>query len=614
MEISAFGNIIEKLLKSLGGEASQIGGNKIIEYLAEEYNRNLFIKSLIHRNTPVRLTDIYVPLKVSKYSRYEFFMVGYENHKAELINVDLLFSDNNFVTLIGDAGGGKSTLIKYLFINSISKPNDNIPIKIELRELNDYKLGFREYVISNFLISRGITANERISKRILQKGRFTFFLDGYDEIDKQIKSQVTNQINSFIREFNNNKYLISSRPFSGIELFPLCKNFYLLDFDEEQIINFIRNQKAIIEKEVIEKICDEVKNQLNSDYSSFLRNPLLLSMFILTFRHNSVIPQLKITFYQQVFNALFFEHDSLLKRSFKRKRNSDLTKEQFEKILMSFSFISFFEQQFIFTIEYFDKYLTKIKGFLNLSKFDNEDVKNDLLVSIGVMYKDGNFLTYSHKSLQEYFAAKYMFSLKEEKKYQLYFKLIEKYSFGKDLTIDFFKLDGSIKNFCFLLMEFDPNEFNQNFSIPLIERILNSLELTVSINRFSINLKFLNSDIFNNLLEFQIISNEIIHLRQSLEKINLIKKDFTNTKSDYLLSVEKLLNHESLENESKHLQLTKQETLNEKDSFYRRYISDKTLSLIKLMRDSLIQSKSFYQKKIELERDSIENIIFNANL
>ena len=56
-----------------------------------------------------------------------------------------LFSKNSKITIIGSAGSGKSTIVKYLFLNCIEE-KDYIPIKIELRYLNEFDGSLEDYI------------------------------------------------------------------------------------------------------------------------------------------------------------------------------------------------------------------------------------------------------------------------------------------------------------------------------------------------------------------------------------------------------------------------------------------------------------------------------------
>jgi hypothetical protein len=187
-------------------------------------------------------------------------------------------------------------------------------------------------------------------------------------------------------------------------------------------------------------------------------------MFILTFQSYSDIPQKRSEFYDQVFDTLFSIHDSVSKLSYVREKLSGLAKDQFEEVLQLFSFLSFFEEKFIFPSNYLTDKLDIIKTKKKNLKFDNDKFIEDLQVAIGILNKEGLDYTFPHRSLQEYFAALYISKVSIENKRILYEKL------KKEIDTNY----GSImsrEHFYGLLAEMDYNNLSLNVSIPLIQKV-----------------------------------------------------------------------------------------------------------------------------------------------
>ena len=192
MDLTQFSNYLESpingLLKSLGNELKQVAKNRLLEYQAIEFKRNFFTKTLLHRSEPVRLSDFYLPLHIDKYQN--------ERHKHQIEkristeNIKNVFKSTKYITLIGSAGSGKSTIVKYLFINSV-QTSFKIPIKVELRYLNDYKSSITEYIFDEIFLFYKLGFSKEIIDRLLNSGAFVFFFDGYDEINSAKKEQTT---------------------------------------------------------------------------------------------------------------------------------------------------------------------------------------------------------------------------------------------------------------------------------------------------------------------------------------------------------------------------------------------------------------------------------------
>lgn len=167
--------LFENLTKEFGEEVKHIISNNILEYQVEEYSRNYSTKTLLHRVEPKKLTEFYQPLFIVTSDRKHNFL---HNQKKEnriaTDSIKELFTKQQCITLIGNAGSGKSTIIKYLFLNSIDT-NFKIPIKVELRYLNDYNGNVIEFIKDKIFKLNGLATNDRIIERMMQSGDFVFF-------------------------------------------------------------------------------------------------------------------------------------------------------------------------------------------------------------------------------------------------------------------------------------------------------------------------------------------------------------------------------------------------------------------------------------------------------
>lgn len=76
--------------------------------------------------------------KVPKYlySFYECVGVDYNNKNVSTENINNLLKISNKLIITGTGGVGKTTLMKHLYLNSISETN-YIPVFIELRDFNN---------------------------------------------------------------------------------------------------------------------------------------------------------------------------------------------------------------------------------------------------------------------------------------------------------------------------------------------------------------------------------------------------------------------------------------------------------------------------------------------
>lgn len=432
-------------------EGKQFLGKSLKKYLEKHKDKFSSIKTLLKGNTPVYLYDIYYPVN----------LVGDKVVTIETSNINNLFLSGNYVTIIGDAGSGKSTLVKHLFLNSIHR-KFAIPVLIELRYLNGTNGDLEEHICDQ-LFDNNLSTSKRILERLFEKGKFVFFLDGFDELNSDIRNHVIKGLNDFMSKYDENKFIVTSRPFSNIESLSIFRNLHVKKLDKNDITNFIDLQLKT-EKELAEKIIISLKESKSSYIQSFLANPLLLTLYILTFQTYAEIPDKKYIFYRRVINALFSEHDSKTKLGYVREKQSQLNQEQFEEILKAFSYLSYFEEHFDFDYDYLNDALKKIKKRKKDIDFDSSKFTLDMKSAIALWTEDNGKYSFAHRSLQEYFAAAFIKNLNPLDNERAYQKIKNNFAIGTKPLSEY-------QNFLSLLNEMDEISFYTHYYIPLLKEL-----------------------------------------------------------------------------------------------------------------------------------------------
>lgn len=450
----------KSIFNDLYDEAKHLIGVDLKRYLVKQKTKYAHIKTLLKGNTPVYLYEIYYPIHLVDED---------SNQTISTENVSNVFKKSNYITIIGDAGSGKSTLTKHLFLNSI-KEKYAIPILVELRYLNEFGSNLEQYILERILENK-LSENPIILERLLLNGKFIFFLDGFDELNSDVKYKVIQNLNSFINKYDTNKYILTSRPHSNIENLPLFYNFRIKELDQAkgEIDGFINHQLKK-ERELADKIIKSLKDNKSQYIQSFLTNPLLLTLYILTFQTYAEIPSKKYIFYRRVINALFSEHDSKTKLGYVREKQSELSQEQFEDILKAYSFLSYFDSRYNFDFDYINKTLQTVKSKLNKFEFDNNKFIFDLKSSIALWTEDNGDYSFAHRSLQEYFGALFVKNLNPTENERAYKKIIEKFS--SELKA------WEVENFLSLCNEMDEVNFCKHYYLPLLEETLSILDTT----------------------------------------------------------------------------------------------------------------------------------------
>lgn len=191
--------------------------------------------------------------------------------------------------------------------------------------------------------------------------------------------------------------------------------------------------------------------------SSFLENPLLLSIFIATYKSSPDIPSKKHLFYEAVFEALYTRHDALTKTGFIRKKHiSD--KDEFMQFMQHFSSITYWEEEYNWRKEELLERIKQVKGRASL-QFNNDELIQDLTVSVPLWTEDEGEYAFSHRSFQEYFTCLYIKNHLNKKDF--YTQIL------KDIKNEY--APREVEHLLNLLEEIDQVAYYKYFYIPLFE-------------------------------------------------------------------------------------------------------------------------------------------------
>ena len=362
-------------------------------YLTNVSQRYGKSKSFFIRDEPQELHSFYVP-------------VGLESSsiKMKTANLRAILSHNEKSIISGTAGSGKSILLKFLLINAI-KEKKQVPVFIELRDSNITNISLLECLQATFRCF-GLDLEFEFIDKALLAGQFLLLLDGLDEVSYERRGIIVKEIDNLIKEFPKTSVIITTRPDNLTSELQTFSIFKTLPLNKEQCISLVEKLQA--DEQIKNKFIIDLKGDLYERHSSFLSNPLLLTIMLLTYGYSTDIPNKLSVFYNQAFEALFQRHDTM-KGAYKRIRETKLDIQDFGKILNIFCIQTYDDRKIQLSKQEALIYLEKAKEIVNLD-YSSEAFLNDLLQSVCILIEDGLFITFSHRSFQEYFAAMFIVS------------------------------------------------------------------------------------------------------------------------------------------------------------------------------------------------------------
>lgn len=412
---------------------------KYLKNSVEKYGK---IKTILYRTEPKYIYDFFECPNLRK-------------EKGSIIkgdSIDNILDVSNFVIIQGTGGIGKSTFLKHLFMDEVSKQGW-IPVFIELKDLN---LINGEYEITDFVFQRlydlGSTIKKEYMEYALQSGCFLFLLDGYDEIATDKKDVFFRKLDSFCDRYSDNHFIISSRPYSEFVEFQRFSVLTLCSLSKAQALSLV--QKIEFDQEIKQRFLTALDESLYERHTSFASNPLLLNIMLLTFDNYAEIPEKLHLFYANAFETLYSKHDAT-KSGYRRELRCSLSYDSFKKVFAYFCFITYYQGKIELTHDDILTVLKKVRS--STVSFDPADYIFDLVNSICVLYRDGVNYKFTHRSFQEYFTAIFLKELSDQNMQKMGIELVKK---------DYFK--ASHDSVFSMLRDMSEQRFEQNILLPLV--------------------------------------------------------------------------------------------------------------------------------------------------
>lgn len=362
-------------------------------YLSNSYKRHSYFSSIVFKNEQKRLVDYYEPLTVrNDLLARDVLVDGYPS--------DLIDSYER-VLIVDSAGMGKTTLLKYVFLRCV-EVGKRIPVFVELRKLSRGK-GVIDFVVEQ-LGGVGGGGDVGVIRSLLARGDFIIFLDGYDEISDADRPYVSADVLDLIDKAPLNRFIMTSREESGLASFPSFQRFNIQPLDRKQSYNLLRKYGGRHSGKLIELL----DNPEYDGIHEFLVNPLLTSLLYKSYEYKQIVPLKRHIFYRQVFEALFETHDISKEAGYVREKRCGVDIDRFDKLLRSLGVTAYRAGKVEYSKDELLGLVDSAKSLCGEVALASSDVVHDLTHAVPLFVVDGNYFRWSHRSIQEYFAAAYI--------------------------------------------------------------------------------------------------------------------------------------------------------------------------------------------------------------
>lgn len=439
---------LEKILADVAKSATHVVRDKVKEKITSE----ILYRALSKLEPVQQVRTVINPEKIS--DLYEVYVpsAAVFSEVDSVENVD--FFGKKKILIEAVAGSGKSLLMRHLCLKE-KKREQYIPLFIEFRNL-DAKISLDEAIVSH-LSELGIDVDAEIFAVLMKSNRIVLLLDGFDEIKSSERNRMARELESLARAYPEVMVVVSSRPNSGLGGSVYFHTFPLLPLSKETKEEFVTKlTENKHDREMILDVifCSDILPEVTA-------TPLMLTLFIITFKARQFKPDTVAEFYSLIFPTMLYRHDRM-KVGFNRDRESGLSDFIIQKLFETFCFLT--QKEDVLRSDRY-KLLKVIESSVQVEGVANvvpESLLSDYLKITGLLVSDG-FETYSfaHKSIQEFFSASFVSRLPEDSKKVFYESLI-----GNDEKFT------KWRNTMFFLSTIDQTSYLRFYLLPTKKRLL----------------------------------------------------------------------------------------------------------------------------------------------
>ncbi|MCE2718937.1 MAG: NACHT domain-containing protein [Dolichospermum sp.] len=338
------------------------------------------------------------------------------NEKSARENGITIANQYAHLMILGQPGAGKSTFLRKIGLEALKGKSGQIqgeiiPVLLELKQFTTNEVNIYNIIEQEF-ISCQLPLAKEFTNQLLRRGKLLLLLDGLDEVPNKNFELVIDKIQKFVKEYKQNKFVISCRTAAYRQKFQNFKEFIIADFNDQQIQQFIKNWfYSQVDKQLKtdQKCWDKINTQEAT--KELARTPLLLTFLCLEYDESQDLPKKKATLYG---NAL----DILLRRWAAEKRlpYEPIYRQlgiDLEKIMLAeIAYDNFAADKLFFSQP---EVLNQIQKVLDSNdnapkNLDVGKILDAITIEQGILVERArDVFSFSHLTLQEYLTAQHIY-------------------------------------------------------------------------------------------------------------------------------------------------------------------------------------------------------------
>jgi len=286
-----------------------------------------------------------------------------------------------------------------------------------------------------------------------------FFFDGFDEVSEKKKTKIASEIVELLNASEDSQFILSSRDEPSLSALTSFSRFEISPLNRSEAEILVRK---LAKNSVADALIEKIKES-ESSIRHFLTNPLLICLLVRAFLHSQILPRHLSEFYRQVFDALYQNHDAGKDLGgYARDKKSNLNLDSMHKVLRSLGILGYLTSALEYRRDALIKEVSAAKKLALAGEFSESEFIDDITRAVPLFVNDVTTIRWSHKSLQEYFAAAYICMDANTKQPDLLRKLSEKENAATHFNI------------LSLVLDMDKKAFRQHVLMPAIDTVLKS--------------------------------------------------------------------------------------------------------------------------------------------